>query len=110
MISNEDKSDPLEPTSKRDRYRIERFHCERTLIIKPNLLNWRLAVKLKHNCHIPYLEIRVSIKVLDIINTSSLNKSLAEIIRDLLASEIPGIDTITQHRIYYRLQLAKSRA
>lgn len=107
---DKDRSKPSKATGKRDRCRMERFNCESNLVIKPNLSSRRLAVKLQHNYHTPYLDTRLSQEILGFVNASCLNKTPAEIFRDLLSSEIPGADMVTQHQIYYQWQLANSRA
>lgn len=77
---DEDKNNPLEHTSRRNRCRIERFHCESKLVIKLNLLNQRLAVKLQHTYHTPYLDIGLLQEPLDFVNASCLYKTSFEIL------------------------------
>jgi hypothetical protein len=67
-----------------------------------------LTITLHHLYHAPYVDIHLSSTVLEFINARVSTCTPSEIYRDLLASEIPGIEHAAQHQIYYQWQQANS--
>ncbi|KAI0998729.1 hypothetical protein K3495_g9466 [Podosphaera aphanis] len=79
-----------ETSGKRDRLQKKRYRCNSKLSIKPDLINRRLTVVLRHKYHAPYVNIRLS--------TAAL----------AFASKLPGVDRVAEHQVYYQWQCANS--
>lgn len=93
---------------KRDRDSMKRFPCDSRLSIKPDFNNRKLSISLHHKYHIPYVSIQLSQAALEFIASRSLDQTLSEIYRDLQASDIPDVENIAQHQVYYQWHRANS--
>ena len=105
---DDNKSLASESTGKRDRRRMKRFDCKSKLVMQLDLLDRRLFVKLQHDYHTPYTDVRLSQEALGFVNSQCMNKTPAELYRDLQASSIPGAEIVAQHQVYYQWQRANS--
>ncbi len=93
---------------KRDRRRMERYPCKSNLDLKLDLLARRLHVKLQHNYHPEYNDIRLSPEALEYVNTHCADHTPAEIFNNLQSSGISGGSKVAQHQVYYHWQRANS--
>ncbi|KAI0998942.1 hypothetical protein K3495_g9257 [Podosphaera aphanis] len=97
-----------ETLGKRDRLQMKRYRCNSKLSIKPDLINRRLTVVLRHKYHSPYVNIRLSTAALAFVAEKCLGHTPAEIYRGLKASKLPGVDRVAEHQVYYQWQCANS--
>lgn len=93
---------------KRDRRRMERYPCKSNLDLKLDLLARRLHVKLQHNYHPEYNDIRLSPEALEYVNTHCADHTPAEIFNNLQSSGISWGSKVAQHQVYYHWQRANS--
>ena len=86
----------------RDVPKMTRFPCQSSLIMQPRLDDRVLTLELYHLYHQPYSDRQLSSEVIDFIDARKATSTPAEIFRDLLASDVPGASSATQHQVYYR--------
>ncbi|KAI0996068.1 hypothetical protein K3495_g12112 [Podosphaera aphanis] len=97
-----------ETLGQRDRLQMKRFRCNSKLSIKPDLINRRLTLVLRHKYHTSYVNIRLLTAALALVAEKCLGHTPAEIYRDLKASKLPGVDRAAEHQVYYQWQCANS--
>ena len=85
-----------------------RFPCDSKLAIKTNFNNRELSISLQHKYHSSYVNIQLSIAALQFIISRCQHQTPAEIYRDLKTSDIPDVEKIAQHQVYYQWQIANS--
>lgn len=93
---------------KRDRSTMIRFPCDSRLAIKSNFNNRELSISLRHNYHSSYTDIQPSSAVLQFIISRCQHQTPAEIFRDLKTSDVPDVEKIAQHQVYYQWQITNS--
>jgi hypothetical protein len=87
---------------KRDGRRMQRFPCKSKLTMRVSLQDRALSLCMYHVYHRPYQDLQLSPAVIEFIDTRVMNWTPSELYRGLLASSLPGTQSVTRHQVYYR--------
>jgi hypothetical protein len=70
--------------------------------MRVSLQDRALSLCMYHVYHRPYQDLQLSPAVIEFIDTRVMNWTPSELYRGLLASSLPGTQSVTRHQVYYR--------